>query len=475
MTHTALGLPVAPIANEALSPLDGRYRAQTEPLTAFLSEAALNRARLYVEVEWLIYSVNAGIYPGIAPLGASDIDYLRDLPQHFGSRERTRLATFEAETRHDVKAVEYLLRQHLADANTSSVLPSLQELVHVFCTSEDINNLSYALCVKGAVTEVWQPQAMALRDRLEQMARQYADVSMLARTHGQTATPTTLGKEIAVFVHRFDRQLKTLDRIEYLGKFNGATGTFSAHVVSLPNVDWPSLSQGFVEHLGLTWNPLTTQIESHDWMAELFAVIAHFNRIAHNLATDWWTYISQGYFHQRLSAQGSTGSSTMPHKINPIRFENGEANLELSNALLDVLSQTLVTSRLQRDLTDSTTQRNIGSALGYSVLALDNIDKGLSGVDADRALIESDLAERWEVLSEAIQQVLRVEAATGQASVDSPYEQLKALTRGAGITKESLRDFINGLEIRDEIRQRLLALTPATYTGVAERLVDFLD
>lgn len=462
------------IQGEPLSPLDGRYRAQTAPLTAFLSEAALNRARLYVEVEWLIYSIAQGIYPGIAPLDAEDTTYLRALPAQFDAEDRARLAEIEKETRHDVKAVEYLLRAHLKAAPQGSALEPLQELVHVFCTSEDINNLSYALCIQGAILKAWRPAAEQLRSRLETMARDHAGAPMLSRTHGQTATPTTLGKELAVFAHRLARQLSRVDAVQYLGKFNGATGTYGAHVVTLPAVDWPALSCGFVEHLGLTWNPLTTQIESHDWAAELFQAVSHFNRIAHNLATDCWTYISLGYFRQQLSAQGSTGSSTMPHKINPIRFENGEANLEVSCALLDSLAATLVTSRLQRDLTDSTTQRNIGSALGYSLLALDNIDGGLAGVAPDLELIQADLAGRWEVLAEAIQQVIRVEDATGSAHVDSPYERLKELTRGTGITEQSLREFVEGLPLSADVKTRLLALTPVAYVGVAEGLVDFL-
>ncbi len=465
-----VNFPVSPIDDEALSSLDGRYRRQTASLTAFLSEAALNRARLFVEVEWLIFSLEKGIYPGLSALSSSDAEFLRAVPSDFSSSTRSELAAFEKETRHDVKAVEYLLRSRL-----NEVRPDLLELVHVFCTSEDINNLSYALCVKGAVAEVWRPAACGLVSRMETFAKRFADLPMLARTHGQVATPTTLGKEMAVFAHRLSRQLKALDNIEYLGKFNGATGTFSAHVVALPKVDWPEISREFVEHLGLTWNPLTTQIESHDWMAELFSVVAHFNRIAHNLATDCWTYISLGYFRQDLSAQGSTGSSTMPHKINPIRFENGEANLELSCGLLDVLSETLVTSRLQRDLTDSTTQRNIGSALGYSLLALDNICGGLDGVDADVEVIAADLADRWEVLSEAIQQVLRVETAIGAASVDSPYEKLKELTRGKGFSEDSLREFVLSLGLAPETEARLLELRPETYIGIAPELVKFLD
>ncbi|MFT0761919.1 adenylosuccinate lyase [Actinomyces sp. F1_1611] len=464
-----------PLTHEALSPLDGRYREQTAPLATYLSEAALNRARLHVEVEWLIFSVAAGIYPGLAPLSAEDQAYLRSLPANFSEETRARLADFERETRHDVKAVEYLLREHLTGAPEGSPLPELGELVHVFCTSEDINNLAYALCLQGAIAQVWRPAAASLQATLAELAHRYADIAMLSRTHGQTATPTTLGKEMAVFAHRFARQLDRLDQCEYLGKFNGATGTFSAHVAALPQVDWLEVSRGFVTHLGLTWNPLTTQIESHDWQAELFGVIVHFNRIAHNLATDCWTYISLGYFRQDLDAQGSTGSSTMPHKINPIRFENGEANLEVSNSLLESLSATLVTTRLQRDLTDSTTQRNIGSALGYSLLALDNISRGLAGVAADPEVIAADLGSRWEVLSEAVQQVLRVQDAIGSARVDSPYEQLKALTRGQGITEESLRQFIENLPVPDSVKETLTALRPETYVGLAPQLPELLD
>lgn len=461
-------LPNTALPNAALSPLDGRYRKQTAPLASYLSEAALNRARLFVEVEWLIFSLDASIYPGLVPLTDQAKQYLRSLPRDFSEDTRTRLAQFEAQTRHDVKAVEYVLREHLAAG--PAPLPSLQELVHVFCTSEDINNLSYALCVKGAVQDVWVPQANQLHDACVQMALDWADTPMLARTHGQVATPTTLGKEMAVFAHRLQRQLTRINATEYLGKFNGATGTFSAHVVALPQVDWLKVSREFVTSLGLTWNPLTTQIESHDWLAELFSAVAHFNRISHNLATDCWSYISLGYFKQQLGAQGSTGSSTMPHKINPIRFENGEANLELSNALLDTLSETLVTSRLQRDLTDSTTQRNIGSALGYSLLALDNIVGGLGGLTPDEELIAADLEGRWEVLSEAIQQVLRVQVATGQSGEDSPYEKLKELTRGKDFSQETLQDFVRGLDVSAQAREALLELRPETYTGLAATL-----
>ncbi len=458
------------LADAPISPLDGRYRSQCQPVSQFLSEDALNQARIHVEVEWLIYLTATQILEGVEPLTAADIEYLRELPNNFTAEIKAKLAEFEAVTRHDVKAVEYLIREHLAAAPPPSALPGLQELVHVFCTSEDINNLSYALCIQGATQNSWLPKAQKLIVKLSQMASALADVPMLSRTHGQSATPTTLGKEIGVFAHRLTRQYKHIVRAEYLGKLNGATGTFSAHLAVVPAADWMSISCGFVEHLGLTWNPITTQIESHDWQAELYADIARFNRIAHNLATDCWFYISLGYFKQDLTAQGSTGSSTMPHKVNPIRFENAEANLEMSCSILDVLSQTLVTSRLQRDLSDSSMQRNIGVAFGYSLLALDNLLKGLGGLAADVEAMAADLEHHWEVISEAIQQAIRVEDACGRSQVKDPYAALKELTRGRQVTRETLANFLADLPIGDTVKAQLLALTPATYVGVAANI-----
>jgi adenylosuccinate lyase len=293
---------------------------------------------------------------------------------------------------------------------------------------------------------------------------------MLSHTHGQPATPSTMGKELAVFVYRLERVMHQVSTSEFLGKFSGATGTFAAHVVADPSADWPQISRDFVESLGLTWNPLTTQIESHDWQAELYGRISHANRIVHNLATDAWTYISLGYFRQ-IPQAGATGSSTMPHKINPIRFENAEANLEISCALLDSLSATLVTSRLQRDLTDSTTQRNVGVAIGHSVLALDNIVRGLGEIDLDRAALAADLESNWEVLAEAIQTVIRAEVVAGRSRIEDPYALLKELTRGKRITRRDLEDFIETLDIGHAAKQRLLDLTPARYTGLAGSLV----
>ena len=469
----------------ALGPLDGRYRAVAAPLVNHLSEAALNRARLRVEVEWLIHLTDHGVLPGAPRLSDSEKAYLRGVVESFGAGEIAELAEIEAVTRHDVKAVEYLLKRRLDAAaqapgvqaadGAPTVLPGVGEIVHIFCTSEDINNLAYALTVRAAVQEIWLPAARGLVADLAALAREHADAAMLARTHGQSATPTTLGKELAVLAHRLRRQVRRVEGADYLGKINGATGTFGAHVVSVPDADWESVARGFVERLGLTWNPLTTQIESHDWQAELYSDVARFNRIAHNLATDAWTYISLGYFRQRLSAQGSTGSSTMPHKVNPIRFENGEANLEISCALLDTLAATLVTSRLQRDLTDSTTQRNIGVALGHSLLAIDNIRRGLAGLDVDRARLAEDLDAAWEVLGEPVQQAMRAAAVAGARGMADPYERLKELTRGRRVTPEAMREFISGLGMPDDVEGRLLALTPAAYTGLAEQLVAHLD
>ncbi|MDU6152212.1 MAG: adenylosuccinate lyase [Actinomyces urogenitalis] len=463
----------------ALGPLDGRYRSVTAPLTNYLSEAALNRARLQVEVEWLIHLTEGHVLPGAPVLSAAEKAYLRDVVASFGADEIAELAEIEAVTRHDVKAVEYLLKRRLdaapAALGEDTVLPTVHEIVHIFCTSEDINNLSYALTIRDAVQDVWLPAARGLVEDLTALAHDNADAAMLSRTHGQAATPTTLGKEMAVLAWRLSRQVRRVEATDYLGKINGATGTYGAHVVSVPGADWEAVSRSFVEGLGLTWNPLTTQIESHDWQAELYSDVARFNRIAHNLATDVWTYISLGYFHQRLSAQGSTGSSTMPHKVNPIRFENGEANLEISCSLLDTLAATLVTSRLQRDLTDSTTQRNIGVAFGHSLLALDNIRRGLAGLDVDRSRLAEDLDATWEVLGEPVQQAMRAASVAGATGMADPYERLKELTRGKKVTPEAMREFIAGLGMPADVEARLLALTPASYTGLAEQLVSHLE
>lgn len=450
---------------QPLSPLDGRYRSVVSELGEYLSEAGLNRARIHVEIEWLIQLANRGILETATPLLEAQVAELRKVVTDFSDADVAELATTEATTKHDVKAVEYFVRARLEKLNRKDLL----ELTHFGCTSEDINNLSYAITVRDAVNNVWLPKAQALLEKLRELSDKYVDSAMLARTHGQPATPTTMGKELAVFVHRLTRQLDQISSAEYFGKFSGATGTFSAHVVAAPEVDWIKQSQDFVSGLGLTWNPLTTQIESHDWQAELYSSIALFNRILHNLCTDVWSYISVGYFKQ-IPQAGATGSSTMPHKINPIRFENAESNLELSNAILDSIGATLVTSRLQRDLTDSSTQRNIGLGFGHSVLALDNVTRGLGEIELNVGVLEADLNDNWEVLGEAIQTLIRAEVAAGRSNISDPYALLKELTRGKRIGQADLAAFVNGLDISAEAKQRLIALRPNNYTGLASEL-----
>ena len=432
-----------------------------------LSEAGLNRARIQVEIEWLIHLANRDLLGTGSPVLKPEAQDLRDIVANFSDADVETLAKTEATTKHDVKAVEYFIREKLTQLGRDD----LQELTHFGCTSEDINNLSYAITVRDALKDVWLPKAEALLAKLTELAHKYVSVSMLARTHGQPATPTTMGKELQVFVHRLRRQIERIEKIEYLGKFSGATGTFSAHVVAAPGVDWIEESRHFVTSIGLTWNPLTTQIESHDWQAELYAAVSHFNRILHNLCTDIWTYISLGYFKQ-IPQAGATGSSTMPHKVNPIRFENAESNLELSCAVLDSLAATLVTSRMQRDLTDSSSQRNIGLGFGHSMLALDNATRGLGEIELSVGVLEADLLDNWEVLGEAIQTVIRAEVAAGRSKISDPYALLKELTRGKRIGHEELIEFVQGLDISSEAKDRLIALRPSTYTGLASELAE---
>jgi adenylosuccinate lyase len=460
----------------ALGALDGRYRASVSPLVDHLSEAALNRERVRVEVEWLIHLTTNAVVPGVRNLTADEQHRLRAIVENFGPSDIGELAEIERETAHDVKAVEYYLKRRLiAIASRGEVdLNGISELIHFACTSEDINNLSYALMVKGAIEQVWLPRATALMDTVAAMAKDLRAVPLLARTHGQPATPTTMGKEIAVLAFRLQRQLARVGRAEYLGKLNGATGTYGAHVAAVPDADWPAISRAFVESLGLQWNPLTTQIESHDWQAELYSDVARFNRILHNLCTDFWTYISMGYFAQ-VRGHGTVGSSTMPHKVNPIRFENAEANLEVSNALLEVLASTLVQSRMQRDLTDSSMQRNIGTAFGHSLLAIDNVGRGLAGLDPVPAAMAADLEANWEVLAEPIQSAMRALGAQGVVGMENPYERLKELTRGRLITGDDLRDFVSRLGLPPDVERRFLEMTPQTYIGLAPQLVDYLD
>ena len=454
---------------QPLSPLDGRYASQVQDLSLYLSEAGLNRARIQVEIEWLILLANKELFGRDRYITEEQARRLRSVVDYFSDADVAKLADTESRTRHDVKAVEYFVRDKLTEIDRED----LHELAHFAATSEDINNLSYALIIKQAVSKVWLPKAREVVSSLEELAKAYASVPMLSRTHGQPATPTTMGKEIAVFASRLSRQIGRIEKADYLGKFSGATGTYSAHVVAIPDANWPELAKELVESLGLKFNPLTTQIESHDWQAELYSSIAHFNRVLHNLATDVWSYISIGYFKQ-IPVKGATGSSTMPHKINPIRFENAEANLEISNALFDVLAATLVTSRLQRDLTDSSSQRNIGVAFGHSLLAIDNISKGLTEIEVAESVMAADLAENWEVLTEAIQTVIRAEVASGRSSISNPYDLLKDLSRGKRLTREDLANFILKLDIDQAAKDRLLVLSPKDYIGLAAKLAQQL-
>ena len=453
---------------QPLSPLDGRYRAAVSGLADYLSEAGLNRARVEVEVEWIIVLTDRSLF-GSTPLTDADKDTLRALYRDFGQAEIDWLAEKEAVTRHDVKAIEYLVRDRLSSLG----LDHLAELTHFACTSEDINSASYALTVRRAVEEVWLPKLRAVIAAIGELAQQHRDAAMLSRTHGQPATPSTMGKELAVFAWRLERVAAQIDGGEYFAKFSVATGTWSAHLAAAPDVDWPELSRTFIEGLGIDFNILTTQIESHDWQVELYDRARHAGGILHNLATDIWTYIAMGFFAQ-IPVAGATGSSTMPHKINPIRFENAEANFEISGGLFQTLSQTLVTSRMQRDLTDSTTQRNIGVAFGHSLLALDNLQRGLTEISLRRDVLLADLDANWEVLAEAIQTVVRAEIVAGRSQITDPYALLKELTRGRRVGGPELAEFVQGLDIGDEAKERLIALTPASYIGVADSLVDEL-
>jgi adenylosuccinate lyase len=455
---------VSQFQNQPLSPLDGRYRSQVGELARYFSEAALNQARLKIEVEWLIFLAERTILE-TPSWDSANSDSLRNWVAGFGDEEIAQLAKLEADTKHDVKAIEYLLRAQLE----AKKLSQFAELVHFGCTSEDINNLAYALTIRGAVSEVWLPKVAELRQKLVQLTNAHHDAAMLARTHGQPATPTTFGKEVAVFASRLQRVIHRIENAPYLGKFGGATGTLAAHQIAAPTVNWVGLAAEFVSSLGLQYNPITTQIEPHDWQAELFQAVSHLNRILHNLATDCWTYISMDYLVQ-IPVAGATGSSTMPHKVNPIRFENAEANLELSCAILDSLAASLVTSRLQRDLTDSSAQRNIGVGFGHSLLAIDNLMRGIESIEVNSGKMLADLQANWEVLAEAVQSVIRAEVAAGRSQISDPYALLKELTRGKSITQAELVSFIDNLDVSEEARRRLIALRPERYLGYASEL-----
>jgi adenylosuccinate lyase len=445
----------------ALTPLDGRYHRGTQRLAPYFSELGLMRRRVQVEIAWL---KALAAEPAIAEVAAFSPDTLARLDALVGDfdiEDARAIKEFERVTNHDVKAVEYFLKDRLAgDAEVMRVA----EFIHFACTSEDINNLAHALMLDGARREVLLPALARIEARLTELAVALADLPMLARTHGQPASPTTLGKELANVVYRLRRAVGRIEAVAMLGKINGAVGNYNAHLAAYPDFDWAGFARRFVESLGLTFNPYTIQIEPHDYMAELFDAFARCNTILIDLDRDVWGYISLGYFKQKLKA-GEVGSSTMPHKVNPIDFENSEGNLGLANALLRHLADKLPISRWQRDLTDSTVLRNMGTALGYALLGYDSLLRGLDKLEANPARLREDLDANWEVLAEPIQTVMR------RYGLEQPYERLKALTRGKdGITRASLAAFIDTLELPEPAKRALLALTPADYTGLAASL-----
>lgn len=444
----------------ALSPLDGRYANKLEPLAALCSEAGLIRQRVRVETSWFKALARCPQFQALPALDAGDERFLDGLWESFGAQEAKAVKAIESTTNHDVKAVEYWLKDQFAQR--PSLAPHA-EFIHFACTSEDINNVAWALILKTALDEQIDPLLASLDQRLESMAVELADQAMLSRTHGQTASPTTLGKELANVVFRLRRQRRGLTQIEITAKLNGAVGNFNAHIIAAPEVDWPSLARDVIEDLGLVWNPYTTQIEPHDYMAELAHALMRINTICLDLARDIWGYISWGYFAQEL-VEGEVGSSTMPHKINPIDFENSEGNLGLANALWAHMADKLPISRFQRDLSDSTVQRSLGSALGYTLLAWHSLSRGLSRIRANHAQLDADLAGAWEVLGEAIQTVMRAH------QLPNPYERLKSLTRGQTIDAEAVRGFIETLELPEAAKTKLLALTPQSYTGNAQAM-----
>ena len=446
----------------ALSPLDGRYAATTDPLRPIFSEYGLMKARVRVELEWLKALAAEPKIGEVAPFSATTLAEIDSVINGFSLSNAAEVKAIEATTNHDVKAIEYWLKQRFAH---NAEVHAVGEFIHFACTSEDINNLSHALMLRQARDEVLLPQLREIAAKLQQMAHALAAVPMMSRTHGQPATPTTMGKEIANVLARLQRQIQQLAAQEFLGKINGAVGNYNAHLVAYPDVDWEQHCQKFVEKsLGLTFNPYTIQIEPHDYMAELFQTVSRINTILIDFNRDIWGYISMGYFKQKVKA-GEVGSSTMPHKVNPIDFENSEGNLGMANAVLGFLAEKLPVSRWQRDLTDSTVLRNMGVGAGYTLLGWAAHLRGLNKLEANPAAMQADLDATWELLAEPIQTVMRRHA------VPQAYEQLKALTRGQdGITPATLQSFIRGLDIPEEAKERLLALTPALYVGKAEEL-----
>ena len=454
---------INPIA--ALSPLDGRYAKSVEALRPVFSEYGLMRARVRVELSWLKALAAEPKIVEVPSFDEAVLAEIDDVIAGFSLEDAAAVKAIEATTNHDVKAIEYWLKERFAGVPAVSAVSAVSEFIHFACTSEDINNLSHALMLREARDEVLLPKLAEVSDKLRSLAHELAAVPMMSRTHGQPATPTTLGKEVANVLYRLERQAKQLSAQEFLGKINGAVGNYNAHMVAYPDVDWEGHCRRFVEEdLGLTFNPYTIQIEPHDYMAEFFQAVSRINTILIDFNRDVWGYISLGYFKQKVKA-GEVGSSTMPHKVNPIDFENSEGNLGMANAVLAFLSEKLPVSRWQRDLTDSTVLRNMGVGIGYAVLGLAAHLRGLNKLEANPAALAADLDATWELLAEPIQTVMR------RYGVANPYEKLKDLTRGkGGITPEVLASFIRDLDIPDEAKQQLLDLTPASYVGKAENL-----
>ncbi|OUR81602.1 adenylosuccinate lyase [Cycloclasticus sp. 46_120_T64] len=444
----------------ALSPVDGRYASKVDELRPIFSEFGLIKARVTVEVRWLQALAENNEITEVPQFSAQTNQLLDNIVSDFCVDDAQRIKDIESTTNHDVKAVEYFLKEKTAD---DAELLAVSEFIHFACTSEDINNLSYALMLKEGRDEVVKPAIADVISDIKAKAITYAAMPLLSRTHGQTASPSTMGKEFANVVARLDRQLVQLDDIDMLGKINGAVGNYNAHYSAYPNIDWPAFAENFVESLGLSFNPYTIQIEPHDYIAEYFHVLARINTILIDFARDVWGYISVAYFKQKTIA-GEIGSSTMPHKVNPIDFENAEGNFGIANALMNHFSEKLPISRWQRDLTDSTVLRNLGTCLAHSLIGFKSLQKGVSKLEINEAKLLQDLDANWEVLAEPIQTVMR------RYGIEKPYEKLKELTRGQGIDQRSMQAFIQNLEIPEDAKQQLLTLTPASYTGCAESL-----
>jgi adenylosuccinate lyase len=447
----------------AVSPIDGRYGSKTAELRSIFSEFGLMKFRVQIELLWFVHLAEQEDLPEITPLSAAARGCLDEIAASFSEQDAERIKFFEKTTNHDVKAVEYFIKEKIVESGLAE-LQKNNEFVHFACTSEDINNLAHGLMLRQGNDRCLVPLMQQIVTQLEMLAMATKDQAMLSRTHGQVASPTTMGKEIANVVGRLRRQLDQITNSPVLGKMNGAVGNYNAHIAAYPNVDWPGVACRFVESLGISWNPLTTQIEPHDYIAEMFHAITRFNTILIDLDRDIWAYISLGYFKQKKVA-GETGSSTMPHKVNPIDFENSEGNLGIANAILTHLAEKLPISRWQRDLTDSTVLRNLGVGIAHSIIAYQSLLKGLTKLELNSGMLKSDLDNSWEVLAEPIQTIMR------KQGIPEPYEKLKELTRGAALDRKAIADIVANLDISEEAKQQMLALTPGNYTGNAGQQV----